>query len=505
MSIAVTLPVATASAGGTASTLVMGLSSEPPNIDPQLYTGVSAETVCLQLYRGLFAYNASGQIVPALAQSYTQVSPTEYTFLLRNNLKFSNGAPLTADDVVFTLQRIQDPKVGAYLATDFATIKSATAVNARTVDIRLSAPNGALIDELASPYASIVSKQFTQANGDSLKTVALGAGPYKLQQWVPGQQLTVVKNPYYYRKGYPKTGKIVFQFLSNGDTRVAALESGAVNLIEYVPWPNIPQLKSTPGIKYQGTDGPFMYLLFNTQVKPFNSPLVRQAINYAINRKAIVTDAFSGTGSELRGLPIPASSWAYNAKYDGNVYSYNPAKAKQLLRQAGYPNCFSASILTTAQYAFHLQTAEVIQQDLNAIGCNISLVDPDWATRVSLGNQGRYQMAVNGTVGDDNDPSFLSKLFRSAPTYTYYGYSLGYKDPKVDSLLDQALATSNQAARKQLYNKAQADIIADSPYAFLTWREQGYAYQAKVKGFVNLPGFLSYMSGYTLEDTTVSQ
>ena len=487
-----------------ASVLTFGLSAEPPNIDPQLFTGISAETVELQLYRGLFSYNARGQVVPALAKSYQQVSPTQYVFTLRPGLKFSDGSPLTAADVVFTLQRIQDPSVGAYLIKDFSAIKSVTEMNPTQVRVVLSAPDAAFVTQLASPFAGIVSKKFAEAHNDSLKTVALGAGPYKLQGWTQGQQLTVVRNSYYYRAGYPKTSRLVFKFLSDDSTRVAALESGAVNVIEYVPWQDASTFTSNPNFRYQGTNGPFMYILYNMTDKPFNNPLVRQAFNYAIDRKAIIQDAFSGRGAALDGLPVPQGSLAYDPKYS-NLYSYNPKKAKDLLRQAGYPGCFSATLLSTSTYGFYKDTAEVVQQDLDAIGCKITLALPDWATRVSQGIQGQYQFALNGTVGDDNDPSFLDKLFHSAPTYTYYGYSIGYKDPTVDTLLNQADGETNTAARKKLYQQAEALMASDSPYTFLSWREQGYAYQKGVKGFVNLPGFLTFMSGYTLEDTTVTQ
>jgi peptide/nickel transport system substrate-binding protein len=152
----------------------------------------------------------------------------------------------------------------------------------------------------------------------------------------------------------------------------------------------------------------------------------------------------------------------------------------------------------------HRDTAEVVQENLNAIGNHITLALPDWATRVSLGNQARFQFAVNGTVGLTNDPDFLTAFFSSgAPSY--YGAAVGYSDPAIDRLLNEADATSDQGRRRQLYGQLQRLALADSPYTFLTWREQGYAYSKAVGGFTNLPGFLTFWSGYSLEDTVVTR
>lgn len=480
--------------------LTFGLSSEPPDIDPHHNSGTASATVKLQLYRGLFGFAANGSVQPELVQSYQQTNPTTYIFKLRPNLKFSDGSPLTAADVVYSFQRIKNPKNAAYEAKMLDAVKSVTAVNATTVKMQLSSPDAALLSKLALPYAAIVSKKFTEAHGGNLKDVALGEGPYMLKSWQHGVQLTVVKNPYYFKPGLPKTPEIVFKFYSDESARVAALESGAVDMIEYVPWQDISQIKANPSFGYQGVDGPFMYLVYNLNQKPFNDVRVRQAVGYAVDRNAIIKTAFFGRGTTIFGLPIPTTSLAYDPSL-ANYYTYDPAKAKQILAQAGYAKGITATLLSTSQYGMHKDTAEVVQQDLNAIGSHIKLNLPDWATRVSIGNQARYQFAVMGTAGDYNDPDFLSAFFHSGPVY--YAAAPGYHDAKVNQLLDQARATLDKTKRKQLYFQMEKLALQDAPYTFLTWREQGYAYKKGVTGFTNLPGFLTFWSGYTLEDTTL--
>jgi peptide/nickel transport system substrate-binding protein len=489
-------------AGAPAAALTFGLSSEPPNLDPHLNSGTAAQTVKLQVYRSLFRYTAAGAVEKDLVASYEQPAPTTYIFHLRPGLTFSDGSPLTSADVVFSLERIADPKVGAYLRKRLSHIESATAVDPQTVRVVLRSPDAVFLHLLAMPLAAIVSKAFTVAHDDTLKTAALGAGPYLLAQWQRGVRLTVARNPHYYRPGLPRTPQIRFAFYPDENSRVAALESGTVDLIEYVPWPAIETIRADPRLGYQGTDGPFMFLIFNLTQAPFNDVRVRRAVGYAVNRAAIIKTAFFGRGSAIDGLPIPRTSFAYDPGL-AHYYTYDPARAKRLLAEAGFGGGFTATLLSTSQYGMHKDTAEVVQQDLNALGNRITLNLPDWATRVSLGAEGRYQFAVHGTVGDYNDPDFLSLHFHSGPL-TYLA-APGYADPKMDQLLDQARATLDTARRKALYAEVQRLALEASPYIFLTWREQGYAYKKGLAGFRNLPGFLTFYSGDTLEETTLGR
>ena len=489
------------SPGAAPGVLTFGLSSEPPNLDPALNTGTAAQTVKLQIYRGLFQFGPAGALEKDLVASYEQPAPATYVFHLRPNLTFSDGSPLTASDVVFTFERIADPKIGAYLQKRLAVVQAVTAPDPQTVRVVLHTPDAAFLQLLALSYSAIVSKTFTLAHDDNLKTVSLGAGPYALTQWQRGVQLTVNRNPHYGRPGLPKTPQIRFAFYPDDNSRVAALQSGTVDLIEYVPWQAIAGLRANPQFGYQGTDGPFMYLVFNLTQPPFNDVRVRRAIGYAIDRDAIIKTAFFGRGSALYGLPIPKDSMAYDPVLM-RFYSYDPAKAKRLLAEAGLGNGFTATLLSTAQYGMHKDTAQVVQANLNEIGNHVTLSLPDWPTRVSLGNQGRYQFAVMGTAGDYNDPDFLTGLFHSGPTY--YADAAGYSDTAIDRLLDLGRAAPERE-RKAVYIRIQQKALSESPYIFLTWREQGYAYRKGVDGFRNLPGFLSFYSGYTLENTTVTK
>jgi ABC-type transport system substrate-binding protein len=217
-----------------------------------------------------------------------------------------------------------------------------------------------------------------------------------------------------------------------------------------------------------------MYLQFNVTQAPFTDVRVRHALGYAVDREAIVKTAFFGRGSAIYGPPIPKGNLAYDPAFD-HYYTYDPPKAKQLLAEAGFPNGFTATLLSTSQYGFLKDTAQVVQQNLNAIGEHVTLSLPDWPTRIATGNAGRYQFATSGGAGDYSDPDFLAVYLHSGPTY--YNYTTGYDDATMDVMLAQARSTLDPAARKAMYARVVRKELNDAPYIYLTYREQGYAYR----------------------------
>src|SRR3954451_3099936 len=191
--------------------------------------------------------------------------------------------------------------------------------------------------------------------------------------------------------------------------RVAALQAGDVDLIEYVPWQSMDEIERDPKLKLDTTDGPFMGLVFNGANGPFKDARLRQAVAFAIRREEIVQSAFFGRGAPLEGVPIPRGSEFYDEKR-ARHWRHDPERAKALLAQAGMPSGFSCTLLSTAQYGMHKATAEVVQQNLAAVGIQVQLNLPDWPTRVNLGNKGQFEFAVLGTTADSNDPDGFSPI-----------------------------------------------------------------------------------------------
>jgi peptide/nickel transport system substrate-binding protein len=229
---------------------------------------------------------------------------------------------------------------------------------------------------------------------------------------------------------------------------------------------------------------------------------VRKAVAHAVKRDELVRAAFFGRGSALQQLPIAESSPFYNAEYkDG--WKYDPDLSKRLLAEAGHANGISCSLLSTAQYGMHKDTAEVVQQHLAAVGIRAELNMPDWATRVAIGNRGQYELAVMGTAADSNDPDGIANFIDGSLSPSYVR-SYGLKVDRITELLRAGRAEFEQGRRKAIYREMEGVAIEQAPIVGLTWRSQGYAMRKQVTGFKNLPGALTFYSGLTFETTEVA-
>ncbi|MBI3516984.1 MAG: peptide ABC transporter substrate-binding protein [Proteobacteria bacterium] len=478
----------------TAGVLTFGLSSYPPTIQPWANAGTAAGTIKLMIYRGLLGYDQKGALRGELAATWVRDGANAWGFKLRDAV-FHNGEKVKSADVKWTLEQIATEKSTAYFRTPMQGIDRVEAPDDTTVRIVMKQPTATLPEWLASFHTPII---WRKSEGPQ----PIGAGPFVLKAQERGVSLDLEAFPKYYKPGLPKLKAVRAVVYADENLRVAALQTGDVDLIEYVPWQSMEAISKDAKLRLDAVDGPFMYLVFNGSKPPFNDPRVRKAVAHAIRRDDIVKAAFFGRGSALAHLPIAAESAFYNPELkDG--WAYDPARAKQLLAEAGVAGGFTCSFLSTAQYGMHKDSAEVVQQNLAAIGIQAELNLPDWATRVSIGNKGQYDMAMMGTTTDSNDPDGVANLIDGSLSPAYVR-SFGLKTPKISELLAAGRAEFDPAKRKAIYRSVEETAIAEVPLVGLAWRSQGYAMQKDVTGFKNLPGALTFFSGTTLEDTAIS-
>lgn len=488
-------------AGGT---LTMGLSAEPATMDPMVQNGTSGRTIKLSIYRGLYNYNAEGEKEPELASSYeANEELTEYIFTLRD-ASFHNGDPVTPEDVKFTFERIIDEESTATYKNELSIIQEIeTDTENNTVTFKLSESSPAFVDYLCLPESVIVSKSYTEGSEGILDTEPMGAGPFKFVSWTQGSEFVVEKFDDYYKEDTPKLDSVDFVFYTDDTTRVNALRSGDVDLIEYVPWSDTASLQEDSSLNVDSVSGPFMMLQFNTSSGPLSDPAVRQAIAYAIDRQTIIDTAFSGEGEAIYGMALLEGYMGYTDEVN-SYFEYDVDKAKELLAEAGYPDGFSIKLLATSQYSYHEQTAVAVQQELEKAGITVELELPDWATRTSLVTSGDYDMVVSGTSGDITDGDWLSNFYLGSdePSLNKAAY---FNDEELNTLLQQAKTETDSEAREQLYEEIVDRAMEESPFVFLNWRAQSYAMSSQVEGFTNIEGFLSFQSGLTIEDTYIAE
>lgn len=473
-----------------ADVLKYALSAYPPGLDPFRHEGAASVGVKLQIYRGLVGLDAKGEIVGELADTWEQESDTAYVFHLRENATFQNGDPVTPEDVVWSFGQVTMEGSTAYFVSEMKAISAIDVVDDRTVRITLSDPTPAFLKLLATPYMPVISARA------GLET-PVGAGPYRIARSEQGVSIDLEAFEGYYKDGFPKTRRIQMIVYADESLRVAALEAGDVDIIEYVPWQAMNNIIANPDLVLQETTGPNMLIVFNVEQAPFNDPRVRQAVAYAIKREDIVKTAFYGRGAPLTGLPVDDNS-EIAGDATQNLFNYDPDKARALLEEAGMIGQ-QVTLLSSSTYSMHQDTALVVQQYLNAVGLQVELDLPEWGARVAQGNSGQYQFAINGSSTVVNDPDGLTSMIgTAAPSYQR---SFGYSNAEIDELLNQGRHELDAAKRKAIYEAVAGLVQADVPICPLTRRSQGFGLRKSVDGFQALPGSINTYSTFSLENT----
>ncbi len=475
--------------------LVFGLSTYPPNLQPWSNTGGAAITIKLLIFRGLLSYDADGKLRPELAESWTRLPDNGWEFRLRD-ATFHNGAKVTSEDVRWTLEQVAAEKSTAYLRTEFQGVARVETPDARTVRIFMKQPTATLPGWLAGPHMPIVAKGSTDNNGPGI-----GAGPFRLTGQERGVSLELTAYDRFHRPGRPKLKSIRVQVYADETERVAALTTGDVDLIEFVPWQSFQAIEANPKLKLDATVGPFMNLLFNGKTGPFKDARVRRAVAYGIRRQEIVDAVFFGRGTTLGSIPIAPGSPFHDAAR-AQYWHHDATKAKALLAEAGAADGFDCTLLATAQYGMHKGTAEIVQHHLAEIGIRVKLALPDWPQRVALGNRGQYEFAVFGTTADNNDPDGLSVLMDGALAPSY-ARSAGMDTPELSALFAAGRAEFDEGRRRAIYAEVETKFLETAPMVTLAWRAQAFGMARDVSGFRNINGMLTTYSGITLEDATV--
>ncbi|MGE4043718.1 MAG: ABC transporter substrate-binding protein [Acetobacteraceae bacterium] len=485
---------APARAATTAGRLTFGLSTYPPSLAPWNNSGTAAATAKLTFHRGLLGYADDGSLRGELADKWERAENGAWVFHLRNAF-FHNGDPVTSADVAWCIEQMAGEKSTAYYRAQMQEIARVETPDAKTIRLITKNSNAILPLRMASLYTPIIAR-------DSFKQspLGIGAGPFVLTTEERGVALEFKGFDKYYRPGLPKLKALRMVAYADENLRVAALQAGDVDLIEYVPWQTMASIEADPKLSLQTTDGPFMYLTFNGRVKPFDDPRVRQAIGHAVKREDIIKAAFFGRGAPIEGMPLPAGTEFYEPSLAKQL-AYDPEKAKALLSAAGVGSGFTCKLLSTAQYGMHKDTAAVVQQHLAAIGVQVELVLPDWSTRITLGNRGQFEMSVMGSSAESNDPDGLTPFLATnlSPSYVR---SAGLSLPKVDELLAAGRGEFDAAKRRAIYTELQKVCLEQVPMVGLCFRSQGYAMTRAVDGFRNMPGALTFYSGTTFEQTS---
>ena len=466
--------------------LVFGSVTEVASLDPHVYQGTAWKTINLCLYNSLLGFDQTGQPTAALAERWETPDSKTIIFHLRKGVKFHKGQNFTANDVKFSLERILDPATGATLRSNLKGVQ-VTVVDDYTVRVEKDVPDVTLLSVLAMGETAIVSAEWMKSE-PNIKVQANGTGPFVLVDNEPKVRVVVARNPNYFEEGLPYLDKIDFRMIKNGEARVNALKTGAVDVIDTVPWKDIDILKAQSGLVVDVEDGEFMNLWLNATKKPLDDPRVRKAISYAIDRQAVSEAAFFGYGTPLYGPPTIAGSWYYNEDLS-KTFKRDVEKAKQLLAEAGYAKGFDLELLTYHGLQIYTVTAQIIQANLKEIGINVDIKLSEWAAVVENKNKGTYDFLIYGVTIKSPDPDVYSYYFGAESTY--WAKPIGFSDATIEDLLQKGRATTDIEERKNIYRRVEQRVLDLAPWVHINWRANCHAFKDKVKGYVHLGGALA--------------
>ncbi|MFJ2187184.1 ABC transporter substrate-binding protein [Kitasatospora sp. NPDC087861] len=482
---------------GHGGTLVIGATGKLPNPDTVI-GGAGFEgkrLVSFQLYEGLTRYELLKDtdkppvVTGALATDWQVAADARtWTFTLRKGVTFQDGTPFDADAVIFNLARYLDKKspeytdaLGAAAAEYAGDIASYRKTDADHVELVTKDPNGHFPEDLA--HVLIASPTAVRGTGSAhFSQHPVGTGPFSFVSQTEGQQIELAANKDYWR-GAPKLDRLVIKALPDAAARTAALRSGGVNWIEYPNPDDIDSLKADGVQIATNSYDHLWYWILDTSKAPWNNPLVRKAANYAIDRKAIAEKLLHGTADPAYQT-APRATAAYDPA--GDVYSYDPAKARQLLTEAGVPNGFSTSVTVPTGGSGNLlpvPIAEALQRDLAAVGIKVELRTTDWTTLI--GAEAKGEVALGSDAVAQSTTLFQSEallpLFLGSKSPFWTGH---YANPQVDELLASSAANADQAARQAGYRTALSLVTQDAPWLFVVNDRNPRALSPKVQGLV---------------------
>ncbi len=506
-----------------ASTFVYCSEGSPEGFNPAFYTsGTTFDASSKNMFNRLFEFKlGTTQTEPGLAESY-EVTPDglEYTFNLRKGVKFHSSKDFTptrdfnADDVIFSFARQWDEghpfhKVsgGSYeyftgMGMD-SLIKDIVKVDDYTVKFVLNHPEAPFIANLAMDFASIFSAEqadmlMKKGMPEQIDINPAATGPFQKVQY---QKDSLIRYTAFedYWNGKPEIDRLVFSITPDASVRYAKLKAGECHMMPYPNPADLEQMQADDDINLMSQEGLNVgYLAFNTQKPPFDDVRVRQALNLATNKDAIINSVFQGAGKTAKN-PIPPTMWSYNNKVVD--YNYDPVKAKQLLKEAGYENGFSTNIWAMpVQRPYNpnaRRMAEVMQEDWSKVGVKAEIVSYEWGEYLNRSKKGEHETVLLGWTGDNGDPdNFLYVLLGCDAV----GGSnrAQWCDTEFNDLLVKAKQDSNVANRTKYYKEAQMVFKREAPWITVAHSVVYEPVRKEVKNFVIDPLGGHYFSGVSL-------
>ena len=420
------------------------------SLDPHQTVAAGTREVLFNIFEGLVKPNSDGEMIPAVAEKYTlSEDGTTYTFTLREGVKFHNGQTVTAEDVVYSINRCAAVPEGQEkpLVAAFSAVKSVEALDEKTVAVTIA--------QRDLEFISYMTAAIIPADYENQDTAPVGTGPFKFVSRTPQQDFVMERFEDYW--GAPAwLDKVTYKICENADALVMNLNGGSIDLCAHLTSAQASQLNQNFQV-LEGTMNLVQAIYLNNQAKPFDNQLVRQALCYAIDRQGIMDMVADGHGTAVGSSIYPAFT-KYFVPELVDKYPHDVAKAKELLAQAGYPDGFDMTISVPNNYQPHMDTAEVVAEQLREAGIRVTIQPVEWSTWLDTIYNGRqFQATVVGVDASNMTARAMLERFTSDHAKNF----INYNNPAYDALFQQAINAQDEAGQTDLYKQMET-MLADT-------------------------------------------
>lgn len=470
-----TLSEATPVPGGS---VIFGMTQDLASLDPHVETDAGTRDVVFNLYEGLMKPTSDGDLTPAVASDYSiSNDATVYTFTLRDGITFHDGTPVTVEDVKYSIDRYAEIQGES---SAFSIVSDVVIVDEKTIEVELR--------ESYSEFLPMMTMAVIPASNENPIGNPIGTGPFKFVSYTPGQNMKLEKYTGYWKENLPSLDSVEFKFIADVDTAFVELQAGTIDILKYLTATQAQTLRDDYTI-LEGSMNLVHGMYLNSSYEPLGNTKVRQALCYGVDKNAINQFLFGGKSHLIGSHMIPNMTKYYEPKTE-TVYTYDPGKAKELLAEAGYPDGFDLTITVASSYSQHVDTAQIIADELSQIGVKVTIKQVEWSTWLAdVYKDGNFQATVIGFDGT-LAPSDFMKKYTTDDAKNFMHYS----NTEYDKVFGEAYATIDGARKAELYKEAQMILSRDAAAVFIEDPANLVAVNKKFSGYTFYPTAAEDMS-----------
>jgi peptide/nickel transport system substrate-binding protein len=433
--------------------LVVQASTEPPGLDlTATPASATAGVVLYNIQECLVKVDRTGKIAPWLAERWNTTDNRNYTFFLKKGVRFHNGRELKAADVKFVFERAMNPETKHPYPRYYEAIGDIIVKDDYTITFSLKTLNANFLLNLARQGSVIYPREAV----DTLKSAPIGTGPFRFEEWVRGDRIVLVRNPEYHVKGLPRLDRVTFRFITDPNAVLAALKAGDVDASLFgLGAEHVQELSKDARFSLVvGDTTNDVILAMNNARKPFSDVRVRRAVTHAINKPDVLNGAMFGMGKILGTNVDPLNPYYVDL---ASAMPYDPARARKLLAEAGYPNGFDTVLRVSPQYPYTVRTGEILVDQLRKVGVNVKLEQIEWGQWLSrVWKEAEYDLTIIGHAESWDIANYAN------PKYYFR-----YDSAKFQELFSKSEVTLDDKARRELYAQMQRMLVEDAPAVWL--------------------------------------